>query len=37
MRTADFEFDLPEARIALPPAEPRDFARLMVVGDGALQ
>ena len=37
MRTADFDFDLPEERIALRPAEPRDSARLLVVRDGALQ
>jgi len=37
MRTADFDFDLPEDRIALRPAEPRDAARLLVVRDGALQ
>jgi S-adenosylmethionine:tRNA ribosyltransferase-isomerase len=37
MRTADFDFDLPEERIALRPAEPRDSARLLVVQGGALQ
>ena len=31
MRTADFDFDLPEDRIALRPVEPRDSARLLVV------
>ena len=37
MRLADFDFELPEARIALRPAAPRDAARLLVVGaDGAL-
>ncbi|HEY1426908.1 MAG TPA: tRNA preQ1(34) S-adenosylmethionine ribosyltransferase-isomerase QueA [Caulobacteraceae bacterium] len=37
MRLTDFDFDLPEARIALRPASPRDAARLLVVGpDGAL-
>ena len=34
MKTADFDFDLPEDRIALRPAEPRDSARLLVVGPG---
>lgn len=33
MRTADFDFDLPEALIAQRPAQPRDAARLLVVGD----
>ncbi|WP_309628164.1 tRNA preQ1(34) S-adenosylmethionine ribosyltransferase-isomerase QueA [Brevundimonas sp.] len=36
MKTADFDFDLPENRIALRPAEPRDSARLLVVRDGTL-
>ncbi len=31
MRVSDFDFDLPEAHIALRPAEPRDGARLLVV------
>jgi S-adenosylmethionine:tRNA ribosyltransferase-isomerase len=31
VRTSDFDFHLPESRIALRPAEPRDSARLMVV------
>ncbi len=31
MRTADFDFDLPERLIALRPATPRDSARLLVV------
>jgi len=34
MKTADFDFDLPEDRIALRPAEPRDSAQLLVVQDG---
>ena len=37
MKTADFDFHLPEDRIALRPAEPRDSARLLVVGDGGLE
>jgi S-adenosylmethionine:tRNA ribosyltransferase-isomerase len=32
MRTDLFDFDLPETRIALEPASPRDAARLLVVG-----
>jgi len=38
MKTSDFDFDLPDDRIALRPAEPRDSARLLVVraGDEAL-
>ncbi|MEW5965317.1 MAG: tRNA preQ1(34) S-adenosylmethionine ribosyltransferase-isomerase QueA [Pseudomonadota bacterium] len=37
MRTDLFDFDLPEDRIALHPARPRDAARLLVVGaDGRL-
>ncbi len=35
MRTAEFDFDLPEDRIALHPAVPRDAARLLVVQPGA--
>lgn len=31
MRLSEFDFDLPEDRIALRPAEPRDAARLLVV------
>lgn len=31
MRVADFDFDLPEERIALRPASPRDSARLLLV------
>jgi S-adenosylmethionine:tRNA ribosyltransferase-isomerase len=34
MRVADFDFDLPEERIALRPASPRDAARLLVVKPG---
>ncbi|MFY7976222.1 MAG: S-adenosylmethionine:tRNA ribosyltransferase-isomerase, partial [Brevundimonas sp.] len=36
MKTADFDFDLPEDRIALRPVEPRDAARLLIVREGAL-
>ena len=37
MRLADFDFELPEDRIALRPVSPRDAARLLVVGaDGRL-
>ena len=35
MRLADFDFDLPEDRIALRPASPRDSARLLAVAPGA--
>lgn len=35
MRTADFDFDLPERLIALRPASPRDSARLLVVRGGS--
>jgi S-adenosylmethionine:tRNA ribosyltransferase-isomerase len=34
MRLSDFDFDLPEDRIALRPAVPRDSARLLVVRPG---
>ena len=37
MKTADFDFHLPEDRIALRPAQPRDAARLMVVRDGGVE
>jgi S-adenosylmethionine:tRNA ribosyltransferase-isomerase len=33
MRVSDFDFDLPNDRIALHPAEPRDSARLLVVDE----
>jgi S-adenosylmethionine:tRNA ribosyltransferase-isomerase len=37
VRLADFDFELPDQRIALRPASPRDAARLLVVGpQGAL-
>ncbi len=36
MKTADFDFDLPQDRIALRPAEPRDSARLLIVREGGL-
>ncbi len=35
MRTADFDFELPPARIALRPVSPRDSARLLVVRPGS--
>ena len=34
MRVDDFDFDLPEDRIALRPAQPRETARLLVIADG---
>jgi S-adenosylmethionine:tRNA ribosyltransferase-isomerase len=34
MRTVDFDFNLPEERIALHPADPKDSARLLVVRPG---
>ena len=38
MRVADFDFELPEERIALRPASPRDSARMLVVhADGMLE
>lgn len=33
MKTSDFDFDLPQDRIAQHPADPRDSARMMVVGE----
>lgn len=35
MRVSEFDFELPEDRIALHPASPRDSARLLVVRPGA--
>jgi S-adenosylmethionine:tRNA ribosyltransferase-isomerase len=35
MQPADFDFDLPDDRIALRPASPRDAARLLLVTPGA--
>ncbi|MDA0339285.1 MAG: tRNA preQ1(34) S-adenosylmethionine ribosyltransferase-isomerase QueA [Proteobacteria bacterium] len=37
MKLADFDFDLPNERIALRPAEPRDSARMLVVKSGRVQ
>ncbi len=37
MRVADFDFDLPENRIALRPAQPRDSAKLLVVRPHGLE
>ena len=37
MKTADFDFDLPDDNIALRPAEPRDAARLLVVRQDGLE
>ena len=37
MRLSDFDFPLPEDRIALRPASPRDAARLLVVRPGGLE
>ena len=35
MRLTDFDFDLPDDRIALRPASPRDSARMLVVRSDA--
>ena len=35
MQPADFDFDLPDERIALRPANPRDSARLLLVAPNA--
>ena len=37
MKTSDFDFDLPEDRIALRPVSPRDSARFLIVKDGQLE
>jgi S-adenosylmethionine:tRNA ribosyltransferase-isomerase len=37
MRVADFDFDLPEDRIALRPAHPRDAAKLLIVKPDGLE
>ncbi len=34
LKTADFDYDLPDGAVALEPAEPRDAARLLVVPPG---
>ncbi len=34
MRVADFDFELPPERIALRPANPRESAKLLVIGEG---
>ncbi len=34
---ADFDYDLPEARIALHPVSPRDSSKLLVVGEGGVE
>jgi S-adenosylmethionine:tRNA ribosyltransferase-isomerase len=37
MKLSDFDFNLPEDRIALRPSEPRDAARMLVVDGGRLE
>jgi len=37
MRVSDFDFELPQDRIALRPASPRDSAKLLVVRPGSLE
>ena len=39
MRTDDFDYELPEERIAQAPAEPRDSCRLLVLHreDGSME
>ncbi len=37
MKVSDFDFDLPRDLIALRPVEPRDAARLLVVGEAGLE
>ncbi len=37
MKVSEFDFELPETSIALYPANPRDSAKMLVVGQGALQ
>ncbi|MGL5447733.1 MAG: tRNA preQ1(34) S-adenosylmethionine ribosyltransferase-isomerase QueA [Rhabdaerophilum sp.] len=34
---ADFDYDLPDTRIALHPVSPRDHSKLLVMGQGAMQ
>jgi len=37
VKTSDFDFDLPEERIALRPVDPRHSARFLIVKDGQLE
>ena len=37
MKTSDFDFDLPDDRIAVRPVSPRDSARFLIVKDGQLE